>query len=238
MSGADERLVARPIAVGPVAGPGRMLPPSRAVPPLSRSRPSPTAGQLARRRILVRLGTWVLPMLAVALLGAIVLWPEFERTEDRARMSFRRTVAPRAEALRVLAPRYQGVDERGRAYTITADLAEQPGAEPLLDLTEPRADVVLADGAWLYLQSARGRYDRPGSRLALSGEVTLHHDNGTLLVTEAATVQLDQGSASGDRPVAAQGGFGTLTAEGFRLTERGAVVVFTGRARAVLEGSR
>ena len=37
-------------------------------------------------------------------------------------------------------------------------------------------------------------------------------------------------------PVAAQGPFGTLTAEGFRLSDRGQVVVFTGNARAVLEG--
>ena len=42
--------------------------------------------------------------------------------------------------------------------------------------------------------------------------------------------------ASGDAPVAAQGPFGTLESEGFRLKDRGAVVVFTGRAHAVLEG--
>ncbi len=40
---------------------------------------------------------------------------------------------------------------------------------------------------------------------------------------------LQEGSASGDKPVAAQGPFGTLVSEGFRLTERGQVVVFTGR---------
>ena len=38
--------------------------------------------------------------------------------------------------------------------------------------------------------------------------------------------------------MAAQGSFGTLTGEGFRLRDRGAVVVFTGHARAVLEGGR
>jgi lipopolysaccharide export system protein LptC len=36
--------------------------------------------------------------------------------------------------------------------------------------------------------------------------------------------------------VAAQGPFGTLVSEGFRLYEKGAVVVFTGQSRALLEG--
>ena len=59
-----------------------------------------------------------------------------------------------------------------------------------------------------------------------------------MLKTEAATVETGAGTAQGDAPVAAQGGFGTLTSDGFRLTERGAVVVFTGHAHAVLEGGR
>jgi lipopolysaccharide export system protein LptC len=50
-------------------------------------------------------------------------------------------------------------------------------------------------------------------------------------------VDIKAGDAEGDEPVAAQGPFGTLTAEGFRLRDRGQVVIFTGRARAVLEGT-
>ena len=48
----------------------------------------------------------------------------------------------------------------------------------------------------------------------------------------------DEGGATGDRPVAAQGPFGTIVSEGFRLENRGQVVVFTGNAKAVLEGGR
>ena len=76
------------------------------------------------------------------------------------------------------------------------------------------------------------------NRLDLWGEVTLWQDGGNLLVTAEAEVQLQEGSASGDKPVAAQGPFGTLVSEGFRLTERGQVVIFTGRSRAVLEGGQ
>jgi lipopolysaccharide export system protein LptC len=206
--------------------------------PLSRERRGLSRGQLARRRFAVRWTKRLLPALALALLAAVVFWPEIEGSDDRSRMSFRRTDQPRAEALRVVEPRYQGVDELSRPFTITANAAQQLGSAQILDLEEPRADIVLTEGAWVFVQARQGRFDRPANHLDLNGDVTIYHDSGIMLRTDSAAVQIDDGSASGDAPVAIQGGFGTLTAEGFRLTERGAVVIFTGRAHAVLEGGR
>jgi lipopolysaccharide export system protein LptC len=206
--------------------------------PLSRERRAPTRGQLLRRRVLVRLAKWALPALALALLATVAFWPELEGGGENARVSFRRTLEPRAEALRVVDPHYQGVDERGRPYTVTAAAAQQPGAEEILELDQPRADILLNDGAWVYLRADAGRYDKAAQRLDLRGDVTIYHDDGTMMRTASAQVLVEQGSASGDEPVAAQGPFGTLVSEGFRLTERGAVVVFTGRARAELESRR
>lgn len=205
------------------------------LPPPSRQRRAPTAGALWRRRFMVRAAKVLLPVFATVLLSAIAFWPELDGNGDGGRVSFRRTIEPRPEALRVVNPRFQGVDELARPYTITADVAQQRGAEEILDLTQPRGDILLTDGAWVYLRADRGLYDKPAHRLTLDGDVTIYHDNGTMMRTEHALVLLTEGSAEGDAPVAAQGSFGTLTSEGFRLTERGAVVVFTGRAHAVLE---
>src|SRR4051812_25330531 len=191
-----------------------MVLPGRELMGPSRQRRAPTSGQLARRRFAVRWTKRLLPALALLLLAAVVFWPEIEGNEDRSRVSFRRTVQPRAEALRVVNPRYQGVDELNRPFTITARAGQQEGAAEILNLEEPRGDIVMNDGAWIYVQSRTGRYDKPAGRLDLAGDVTIYHDNGTMLRTEEATVQLEAGTASGDVPVAAQGGFGTLTSEG------------------------
>ncbi len=219
----------------PPAGRSRTAPGARLLPPPSRRRRPPSAGQLARRRILIRTTKWLLPLLALALLAAIAFWPEIEGGGESARVSFRRSAEPRAEALRVVEPRYQGVDDLNRPYTITADAAQQRGTEEVLDLDQPRADILLTDGSWVYLRADAGRYDRAARRLDLRGAVTIYHDNGTMMRTESAEVLLDTNSAMGEAPVEAQGPFGTLVSEGFRLSERGARVVFTGRARAVLE---
>ncbi|WP_236552545.1 LPS export ABC transporter periplasmic protein LptC [Belnapia sp. F-4-1] len=225
----------------PLAQPatGRVsLPADRAMLPLSRARRGFSQGQMARRRFFVRWTKRLLPALALALLGLVMFWPEIEGNEDRSRVSFRRMVMPRAEGLRVVNPRYQGIDELNRPFTVTARTGQQPGAERVLDLEEPRADMLLSDGAWVYLQAHAGRFDRAANHLDLKGDVTIYHDSGVTMLTETAAVETEAGTASGDAPVAAQGSFGTITSNGFRILERGAVVVFTGNAHAVLEGGR
>lgn len=204
----------------------------------SRARRPPSARGLARRRLTVRAAKLALPLLAAALFALIVFWPDIEGREGR--LSFRRGPALVPEALQVVAPHYQGLDGENRPYTVTARLARMPSMAPgeaeVVLLTDPKADILLGDGAWIYVESERGRFDRGAQRLDLDGHVTVFHDNGMMFRTEAAEVLLQNGSASGDRPTIAQGPFGTIHAEGFEFRDRGAVVVFTGRAHAVLEG--
>lgn len=204
----------------------------------SRMRRLPSPGALARRRLFVAIAKRVLPVAAVALLATIALWPEIDSTAERSRLSFRRVLQVRPEALRIIEPRYQGVDEQNRPYNLTAAVAIQAGNDDVVQLEQPRADLLLSDGAWVYLEAREGRYDKRRNWLDLAGQVTVLHDDGTQFVTERAAIDMVAGNAAGDDPVAAQGPFGTLTAEGFRLQDRGQVVIFTGRARTVLEGAR
>ncbi len=221
-----------------VPGLGQGRPALRRLPTPSRARRPPSRGELWRRRVLVGVAKRLLPLAAVGLLAAVALWPELERTEDRARVTFRRVTQAAPDTVRILEPRYQGVDEQNRPYNLTAQTAIQAGDSEVVELENPQADLLLNDGAWVYLEAEEGRFDRPRNHLDLTGEVTLHQDDGTQFVTEQAAVDLLAGHASGDRPVQAQGPFGTLTAEGFRLTERGQVILFTGQVRVLLEGTR
>ena len=210
--------------------------PRRITPP-SRERWSPSAGQMARRRAFVAALKGLVPGAGVALLLAIAIWPELEGAEERARVSFRRVTQTAPDAVRIVTPRYQGVDEQNRPYTVTASVATQGQNQDIVDLEAPRADLVMTDG-WVLLESREGRLNKARNHLDLRGDVTLWHDGGNQLVTEEAAIELKEGAASGDKPVAAQGPFGTLVSEGFRLYDKGAVVVFTGQSRALLEGKQ
>jgi len=46
---------------------------------------------------------------------------------------------------------------------------------------------------------------------------------------------MSKGSAEGDDPIEGHGPFGTIVAEGFRIENQGEVIVFTGKARLLLE---
>lgn len=201
-----------------------------------RARRVPSRGAIARRRFAVVWARRLLPVLALALLAAIALWPEFHRAEEAGRMTFRRATSGGPEEASVIGARYRGVDENGRPFTITAARADQAANDTIL-LADPKADMALESGAWVMLEAQKGVYAQKTDQLDLAKDVTIWHDNGTTLRTQSAAIDLKDGSAAGSDPVHAQGPFGTLDSEGFVLLDRGAVIEFTGKARAVLTGS-
>lgn len=198
-------------------------------------REPPDPARLARRRRAVQLLKRLLPLSAFAALAAVVLWPQLAGMEEGVRVAYRKpSLDVPAGAASVVEPRFQGTDERGRPYTVSADSALQPPGSETIALTRPRGDITLEDGAWVLLEARTGAFRREARMLSLEGEVALFHDSGFEVRTEAAEIDLRGGTARGDRPVSAQGPAGTLDAVGFEITDRGDVLVFGGPARLVL----
>lgn len=202
-----------------------------------RARQVPTAARIARRRAAVSLTKYALPVAALALLGSVAAWPELARVRDQARISFRRVAAVDPESGRLRDAHYRGVDERGRPYTITADWAAQAGPVRV-NLGEPKGDIVPEGGGWLMVQAHDGVYIQHSGQLDLSHEVVLYRDNGTVMRTESAALDVRTGAAAGDDQTHAEGPFGVLDAQGFTLTDKGAVIQFRGPARLVLNGEQ
>ena len=201
----------------------------------ARIRRPPDPGHLARRRRLITLTKWLLPIVALLLLATIAIWPEVDRINDTARIAYQRGTAAVAGAT-IIDARYHGVDEQGRPYTLTAATAQRAGPERI-NLTLPKGDTTLANGTWLMLQAKRGVFLQHSSQLDLSRDVTLYRDDGTTLVTASATIDLKNGAAAGNEPTHAEGPFGTLDAQGFTLIDKGAAIQFIGPAHLVLNGS-
>ena len=203
------------------------------VPSGRRARAAPTQGRIAFRRVMVTLTKWLLPLLAVLLLGSIAAWPELTRVTDQGRIAFRRAFGGDPDSARLVEPRYRGVDERGRPYTLSADVAVQAG-QSRVNLTAPVADTVLENGTWLQVQSREGVFLQHAGQLDLSGDVVLYRDDGTTLRTDTAAVDLKQGAAASNDQTHAEGPFGVLDSQGFTLMDKGAVIQFQGPSRLVL----
>ena len=198
-----------------------------------RARRMPTSGGIVRRRVLVTVTKWLLPVGALALLASIAVWPELTRVGEQGRLAFRRAFSAIPDSGRLLEPRYRGLDDRGRPYTITADSAAQAG--PLrVNLQEPKGDIVPESGGWIMVQSHDGVYIQHSGQLDLSRDVVLYRDDGTVMRTESASVDVKNAAAASDDQTHAEGPFGTLDAQGFTLLDKGAVIQFQGPARLIL----
>ena len=195
-----------------------------------RRRPGTTG--LVRRRWAINTAKWLLPAGALLLLSSIALWPELERATDKARVAMRGMGAA-IEGGRVKNARYNGIDERGRPYTVTAVTARQDNPDRVR-LEAPKADMSLENGTWMFVRAKQGVYTQQASQLDLSGDVVLYRDDGTTMTTETATLDVHGGAATGAEKTHVEGPFGTVDATGFTVLDKGAALQFWGPAHAVL----
>jgi len=203
---------------------------------------------IARRRMLVVLGKFLLPVVALGLLTLMAIWPELDRATEQARMAFRR-MSGAVDGASMIDARYRGVDERGRPYTLTAERArqstDQKNGQNRIALVEPKGDLTLssASGAegenegWLMVQSHEGVFMQHSNELDLSRDVLLYRADGMAMRTQSMAVDLKAGAAAGAEFVHVEGPLGTLDAQGFVLFDKGNVIQFTGPVRAVVNGA-
>ncbi len=183
----------------------------------------------------VRAMKFVLPAIALLLIGLIVSWPYINVPDAKFRIGFADLSVKEADDPSMLNPRYVGTDDDDQPYSVTAEIARKLAASgKVIELDSPKADIALSDGTWLVLTASRGVYGREVETLDLVGSVVLYHDSGYEFLTDKAKIDLDKSTAEGDQPIRGQGPFGNLQAEGFRLVNKGRTIYFTGKSKLVI----
>lgn len=178
---------------------------------------------------------WALPTLAVALLGLVALWPQLESLIEHVRFTVPRIDMSEARRLRMVQPRYTGVDREKRPYVLTADAAMQiPRSDDLITLDGPKADLTTNSGNWIELSGDAGTYQSQPQLLDLYGHVVLYQDRGNEFHTDSAHIDVLNGTAEGHDAIEGSGPFGHITAQGFTMYNRGDVIVFNGKTNLVL----
>jgi lipopolysaccharide export system protein LptC len=184
---------------------------------------------------IVGLLKFALPAAALGIAALVLLWPQLNPIDARFRLTPVQVSVEDLENLRMVQPRYVGVDDRNQPFTIVAEQATQAkGSSDSTDLKDPQGDIAMNSGTWLAMTAEHGLYRQPDKALELWGGVTLFHDGGYEISTDRARVDLDRGTAKGDAPVRAQGPNSQLDGDGFRIDDRGARVEVTGQSRVLL----
>ena len=178
----------------------------------------------------------LLPLVALGLLLLVAVWPRLEVRLDR--FSLMPRLDPRlAHDLRMINAHYTGVDRDNRPYVLTADAAEQfsNDVNDLIGLEGPKADLTTAGGGWFEASAYTGTYQPQSKILDLFGNVSVYAERGDEFHTDSARLDLVHDTAQGDEHMTGQGPFGHVKADGFRILDHGATIVFTGRADLYLE---
>ena len=180
----------------------------------------------------------LLPAIALCLVALVVIWPQLLRDAQDIPLGGKPINASDADTLRVSNPRYVGVDEQERPFEIIAASARQESESAnAVHLQKPQADMITDKGDWVSLTAGEGIWHKREDVVDLSEGVSVFHEAGHQLLSDTARINLKAGTAESDDQTHGQSPGGNVEGEGFRLYDRGARIVFTGKAKAVLYGS-
>jgi lipopolysaccharide export system protein LptC len=225
------RSLEQPAAPGPVPAPVRL--------PRAAARQWRSRGAADRHSQRIALLKRVLPALGVALLLLVAAWPRLAPLLDSVRLGFPAIDLREARELKMLDPRYAGIDRLNRPYLVTAAVGRQvSNRSDLMSLERPRAVMTVHGGAKAVLSAATGIYQSQSQLLDLFGDVTLTHQNGARFVTNRAHADFSTNTAEGHEPIEGHGPSGDIWGQGFRILDKGDTIVFTGRSHLLLKGAR
>jgi len=193
------------------------------------------------RKVLIRYTRFVgmmkmlLPAIAAALLGLVVIWPKVAPRDNVFREAFANFNIKAVDTQSMQNPHYYGTDNRNVPFSVTANYASQVDVQNnVMSLDNPVADFTRKDGSGVILNADSGLFRQKDEILDLLGHVDLYQDNGFEMHTNSARLEVKVGNASGDEPTHAQNPSGTIDGEGFRMRDRGRNITFTGKCKAVL----
>jgi lipopolysaccharide export system protein LptC len=108
----------------------------------------------------------------------------------------------------------------------------------MIQLERPVADLSRPAGGGIVGNSDLGIFEQKNNTLELYGHVDLYQDKGYEVHSSSAHVDVQPGNASGEEATHGKGPAGVVDGEGFRLFDRGDRIIFTGKAKAVLNVSK
>jgi len=175
--------------------------------------------------------------IAVPAAGAIILvlfflWPTITKIRlpklDKAQI--------RGDRTELINPHYEGKDEKGQRFVLTAARAIQTRADPdHVTLVSPTAAMEKPDNSLGSKVAAdHGIFDSKNHQISLTQNVILTTPQGDRFITNAADVDLHGKFVSSQAPVAGGGPKLQISAQGFTYDNLHGLLTLTGPATLVL----
>jgi lipopolysaccharide export system protein LptC len=198
--------------------------------------PRETLDRIRRYSLFVTVMKSALPIAALALGIAVLVYTIQPRDTNRMALTFER-MGKVEDDLAMVSPRLTGIDDEGYPFVVTAATAVQESrGSDMVRLEDVIADVTLSEGS-LHVEAARGVVDTRQHLLDVSGGITLTTDGGYDARTPSAKADLKTGTVRGENGIQATGAFGSISADRFTMNRATRQLRFTGNVRMVLNGA-
>lgn len=197
--------------------------------------PRETLATIRRYSIFVAFMKGALPMAALGLGIAVLVYAMQPRDTNRMALTFERMGSIENDLAMVM-PRLTGVDDEGFPFVVTAASAVQESrGSDLVRLEEVNAEITLKEGN-VHVEAARGLVDTRQHLLDVSGGIRVTSEDGYDARTPAAKADLRTGTVRGENGIEATGTFGRIRADRFTMNRTTRQLRFTGNVRMVLNG--
>lgn len=178
------------------------------------------------------------PTIAIALTLAVIAWPLLEESQWDS-IGFTDAEREAARDVQITNAVYTSVQDGNSPYTITARTAQQHDPDvPIIDLTEPKADITWAGQGWYAVTAPTGRMNQETNTLDLWGGVSLFQDRGYEFHTERLMLNFKRKSGYSLTPVEGQGPDIYVSAEGIRVYNMGERIELLGKSKLILRPSQ
>lgn len=176
----------------------------------------------------------ILPLLALVLAVVTAAYPFFKGQETSFVLA-RDSVEASEDRLRMVNPRYSGVDAGNRPFQVRAASAVQPrGVVDEVTLKQISADMALEGNLNVSIIAGSGTYRPSKETLDLAGPVDVTTSSGYQIDASDSVVDLDDHIVTSQQPVEAAGPLGRFKAKGFEARIDEDRLIFTGGVNAVI----
>jgi len=184
--------------------------------------------QWRRHSRLIRLLRRILPLLCIVMLLGLGGWALLNTLYGRLGAAAQNG----ALVVRMLKPNFQGRDEKGEPYRVSAASAVRDDKDTAL-ITMEWPVFTLGSGAAdeTRVRAKHGAYREDSRILNLTGDVHLDDASGYHFVTEHALIDTQTDNVDGEQHIDGFGPLGRIAASSYAIREGGARVFFQGQVK-------
>ncbi|TCR64279.1 lipopolysaccharide export system protein LptC [Bosea sp. BK604] len=199
---------------------------------------SRAAFRAARRHtFLVRFLRRAIPIGSVVAVVGLIVTPFLTPLQSVGGLSIS-SVGITGGKVKMESPRLTGYRKDNRPYEVTAETALQDIRNPTqIELATMTARIQMQQEGWVTVNARTGFFDSQNEKLKLVDDVKVHTESGYDMFMRTADINFKAGTVNSQEPVKVNLGSTKIDANTLDVKDNGALIVFEGRVRVVIENA-